>query len=71
MANLRLETAIPVILTLPPESVPKVALNRFFSSFRADLYLPSGVTSEFLFNKLMRGILTWLKRRNLQRRNSK
>ena len=71
MANLRLVTPIPVILTLPPESVPKAALNRFFSSLNADMYLPSGVMSEFLFSKLKRGILAWLKRRNLQEKSAK
>ena len=71
MANLRLVTPIPVILTLPPESVPKAALNRFFSSFIVDMYLPSGVMSEFLLSKLIRGILAWLKRRNLQKNSVK
>ena len=66
MANLRLVTEIPVAPTRPPESVPKFALNRFFSSLIFDMYLPSGVTFEFLLSKLVRGTLAWLKRINLQ-----
>ena len=66
IADLRFVTPIPVMPTLPPESVPRVALNRFFSSFNALKYLPSGVTSEFLFNRQMREILAWLNRRKLK-----
>ena len=52
-----------VIAIRPPERVARTAPNCLFLFLYRETYFPSGVTSPCLFNKFVRGIRTFSKKR--------